>query len=461
MKNILKLSLAAAIVIGVNLEASEAELKNEISILKAQIEDLKKNTDESIDELYERADANEFEATMNRIKWGGGIEISVNNYEGTTGSMSTPMGNIPGKSYSNSNKWTNKLKLTMEAKINDRTKFTGRLSMYKNWADSTPSSMLSDPNEGKTSNSGTSGLFVERAYVDYKINDTFIATIGRQPSSDGPGLSLKENTPRQATYPALLFDGNADGLVLTANAGNIKGALKNIKFRAAYGKGFQQDDSMSGFLANDNSVDDLDVAGAFAETSFDIANMGENLLVLSYVKATNFVGNSLNVDTPNNVNLGDFDLMGIYFENNKAFGTALSYFLSYGYSKGNSNGKTVNYGAMTGNQNVALVDGSSSAYHVGFRYDFAKILKFGYEFNHGGKNWFSFTQGSEDPMNKLATRGDVHDVYAIYQMDLNQYLRVGYTDIQYDYTGSGWHIGSAMPTDDEAKRAYLVYNVKF
>ena len=461
MNNLIKLSIVGAIMIGVNVQASEAELKSEISSLKAQLEKLQKSTDESIDELYDRADSNEFEATMNRIKWGGGIEIGVNNYEGTTGSMTTPMGSMPGTAYSNSNKWTNKLKLSMEAKINDRTKFTGRLSMYKNWADSTPSQMFSDPNEGKTSNSGTSGLFVERAYVDYKINNTFTATMGRQPSSDGPGLSLKQNTPRQATYPALLFNGNADGVILTANAGDVKGVFKGLKFRAAYGKGFQQDDAMSGFLANDNGVDDLDVAGAFAETSFDVQTMGENLLVLSYVKATNFVGNSLNVNTPNNVNLGDFDLMGIYFENNKAFGTALSYFISYGYSNGESNGKTVNYGPMTGNQNVGLVDGSASAYHVGFRYDFANAIKFGYEFNHGGKNWFSFTQGSEDPMNKLATRGDVHDIYALYQMDLNQYLRLGYTDIQYDYTGSGWHIGTPMPTNDEAKRAYLVYNVKF
>ncbi len=461
MKKILKISLAAAIMLGSTLQASETELKSEISALKAELSKLKKSTNESIDELYERADSNEFEATMNRIKWGGGVEIGVNNYEGTTGSMTTPMGNMPGTEYSNSNKWTNKLKLSMEAKINDSAKFTGRLSMYKNWADSTPSQMLSDPNEGKTSNSGTSGLFVERAYVDYKINDIFTTTVGRQPSSDGPGMSLKENTPRKATYPALLFNGNADGIILTANAGNVKGAFKELKFRGAYGKGFQQDNSMSGFLANDNGVDDLDVAGAFIETSLDIPAMGENLMVLSYVKAVDFVGNSLNVDTPNNVNLGDFDLMGIYFENNKAFGSALSYFISYGYSKGSSNGKTVNYGPMTSNQNVGLVDGSASAYHVGLRYDFAKAFKLGYEFNHGDENWFSFTQGSEDPMNKMATRGDVHDLYAIYQMDMNQYLRIGYTDIQYDYTGSGWHIGPAMPTDDEAKRAYLVYNVKF
>ena len=463
MNKIVKISLLASIMMGLgtNLCASQAELQNEVDALKAELAEMKKTTEKSIDELYDRADANEFEATMNRIKWGGSLETSVNNFEGTVGSIITPQGKMPGKTYSNSNKWTTKVKLSMEAKVNDRTKFTGRVSMYKNWADSTASRMLSDPSEGKTSNSGTSALFLERAYIDFKITDYLTATIGRQPSSNGPGMSLRENTPRQATYPAILFDGNSDGIILTAKAGDIKGAVKGLNFRAAYGKGFQQDDSMNGFLANDNGVDDLDVVGAFAEGSLDIPAMGENLIVLSYVKASNFVGNPKSIDTPNNVNVGDFDLAGIYFENNKAFGTNLNYFISYGYSNGSSNGKTVNYGPMTHNQSVGLVDGSGSAYHIGLRYDFDAGIKVGYEFNHGDENWFSFTQGSEDPLNKLATRGSVNDVYAIYQIDRNQFLRLGYTDIQYDYTGSGWHIGKPMPTDDEAKLAYLLYNVKF
>ena len=440
-------------------EQMDAALEK-IETLEKSLETFKKSTSEQLDELYDRADANEFEATMNRIKWGGGLEIRVNNFEGTTGSMHTPMGAMPGEEYSNSNKWMTKLKLSMEAKINDYTKFTGRLSMYKNWADSTPGMMsASDPVQGRTSNSN-SGLFVERAYVDYYLNKNFVATVGRQPSSDGPGWSLRENTPRQATYPALLFDGAADGIVLTNKTGDFS-AIKDVKLRVAYGKGFQKDDAMHGFLANDNKVDDLNVYGAFAEGRLNIPKMGENLLVLSYVKATDFVGSPLNVDAPNNVNLGDFDLAGIYFENNHAFGTGLNYFFSFGYSKGKSNGKTVNYGPLTGNQNVALVDGSGTAYQIGLRYDWHKSFKIGYEFNHGSKNWFSFTQGSEDPLNKLATRGDAHDLYVIYQIDLNQFIRLGYTDIQYDYTGSGWHFGTPMPTDDEAKRTYLLYNVKF
>ncbi len=149
MKKLLKMSLVGAIMIGLNAQASEAELQNEIAALKAQIDKMQKSTDTSIDELYDRADANEFEATMNRIKWGGGLEAEVNSFDGTQGSMTTPQGTIPGTDYNNANHWSTKLKLSMEAKINARTKFTGRLAMYKNWADSTASIFLGGVNEGK------------------------------------------------------------------------------------------------------------------------------------------------------------------------------------------------------------------------------------------------------------------------------------------------------------------------
>jgi len=87
--------------------------------------------------------------------------------------------------------------------------------------------------------------------------------------------------------------------------------------------------------------------------------------------------------------------------------------------------------------------------------------KLGLEFNHGSKYWYSFTNGSSDLLNKLATRGDVNDMYAIYQIDLNQFIRVGYTMIDYDYTGSGWHIGEPVKTADYVNRAYGVYNLRF
>ena len=422
------------------VEKQTAEIDNKIAKIES-------STDEEIEALNERADDNEFQASMNRIKWGGEFEVSSNNIEGKS----------QGVKYRDNNTWTTKLFLSMESKINDNTKFTGRLAMYKNWSDSSGVN-LTDSAEGRKP-VGSSELFVERAYVDYKVNNNIALTIGRQPSSDGPGMSLVNNTKRKSTYPALLFDGATDGIVATVKL-SPKSSMNPI-VRAAYGKGFQKGTNYSPYTVNQNDIDDLNVYGAFYEMNLPIKSMGDNLFVVSYVHATDFVGHSQHTTAPNNGNLGDMDLYGLYFENNKAFGTNLSYFISAGWNNPDSNGKTVNFGALTGNQNVSLIKDSGSAYHIGTRYDFSNGIKLGYEFNHGSKNWYSFTSGSSDLLNKLATRGDVNDIYAIYQIDLNQFIRLGYTMIDYDYTGSGWHIGEAIATDDYINRAYGVYNLRF
>ena len=145
-----KISLSAIIVASLALSAgaqtySQADMDKVLKRLDA-LEDQKATVDESIDELYERADENEFQATMNRIKWGAEFEVSDNFLDGKTGSM-TDMG-IKGTTYDNNNQWIMKLRLSMDAKINDKTKFTGRLSMYKNWSDSIGIN-LTDPAQGR------------------------------------------------------------------------------------------------------------------------------------------------------------------------------------------------------------------------------------------------------------------------------------------------------------------------
>jgi len=416
------------------LEVLEKKVKNQEVVV------------EEIDSLNERVDDNEFQASMNRIKWGAEFETTVDKVSGQ----------INNSKFNNSNEVSTKLRLSMESKVNDRTKFTGRLSMYKNWSDST-SNVLTDPAQGRKP-IGSSSIFVERAYVDYRVTDDLVVTVGRQPSSDGPGMSLIENTKRKSTYPALLFDGGADGIVLSYNVAKTN---YNPVIRGAYGKGYQENTEYSPLTINSTEIKDLNVYGLFYEMNIPYNKMGDNLLVISYVHATDFVGHPQYTDAPNNQNLGDMDLYGIYFENNKAFGTKFNYFISLGMNVPDSNGNTVNFGTLTNNQNVSLIKDNGYAFHAGARYDYSKEFKFGYEFNHGSKYWYSFTNGSTDLLNKLATRGNVNDIYMMYQMDMNQFLRIGYTHIDYNYTGSAWHIGKPQETNDYINRVYLTYNLRF
>jgi len=422
----------------------------------AKIKDIQATNEEEIEALHERADENEFQATMNKIKWGAELELTNSFIDGKTGSV--PAMAAAGEKYSNNNQWTTRLRLSMDANIADNLKFTGRLSMYKNWSDSSNQG-LTDPAQGRKPD-GDSGLYVERAYVDYSPNDIFTVTLGRQPSSDGPGMTLIENTKRKSTYPSLLFDGAADGAVVSAKLAS-NSSMKPV-VRAAYGKGFQKEDNYSPYTATTTQVDDLNVYGAFYEMSLPFESMGDNLIVLSYVMGTDFVGHPLQQNnTSNNPNLGDMELMGAYFENNKAFGSNFNYFMSAGWSMPDSNGKTATIDPGTGPMAMGLINEDGYAYHLGARYDFDIGVKIGYEFNHGSEHWFSFTNGSSDLLNKLSTRGDVHDIYGIYQIDMYQFVKLGYTDINYDFTGSGWHIGTPMKTNDYIRRAYGAYNLRF
>jgi hypothetical protein len=467
------------------LDRLEKALSSQQADTTAKFDEIQASTDEAIDELHGRADENEFQATMNRIKWGAELEVSDNFISGKTGSMSDVPG-ATGDRYSYANQWTTKLRLNMDATINEKTKFTGRLSMYKNWADSISAAQgmtQVNPNTGMggtTTNvqttpdaaqgrkpAATSGIFVERAYVDYSPVDFFTITLGRQPSSDGPGMTLIENTQRKATYPSLLFDGAADGVVMSAKLD--KNSKMNPTIRAAYGKGFQKPLGYTPYDVNgqDYEIKDLNVYGAFFEMSVPAPKLGDNLVVLSYVRATDFVGHPLNVTAPNNENLGNMSLAGIYFENNKFLGSGLNYFASFGWSMPESNHKTVDF--QNGMGNLEMIDDNGWAMHLGARYDFDFGLKLGYEYNQGSQNWFSFTSGSSDPLNKLATRGRVNDMYAIYQIDMYQFLRMGYTMIDYDYGFSGYHVTSMnvngeyepYKTNDYINRFYFLYNLRF
>jgi len=447
--------LASSNLIAGNYSDKDVEkLLKRVEQLEKEVEQFKSTYEEDMDDLNERVDDNEFQASLNRIKWGGEFEATVGNYWGRQGSMSTTQGNILGESFNNHNKWDLKLRLNLESKINDRTKFTGRLSMYKSWASQRSVNMMGDSAAGRIY--GGSSMFVERAYIDYKLTNNLIVTIGRQPSNDGPGMNLKNNTPRKATYPSILFNGNADGVVLSYK---LPKSVPNGAIRLAYGKGFQWSDGEYGYLANQNELKDLNVYGLFLETSLPFSKMGNNLMVLSGVMGRDFVGDPTGNDAKNNINLGNFRHYGLYFENNKAFNTNLNYFVSLAMSDPDSNNKSYNYNGYP----MMLLNKRGYAYHIGTRYDFNNF-KVGYEFNHGSKYWFSYTSGSYDPLNKIATRGSVNDFYLMYQIDMNQFLRAGYTDIDYKYTSSGWHMtvyGEPMPTDDYTKLLYLNYNVKY
>jgi hypothetical protein len=107
------------------------------------------------------------------------------------------------------------------------------------------------------------------------------------------------------------------------------------------------------------------------------------------------------------------------------------------------------------------------AVYAGLRYElpiaFLNRPKIGFEYNEGSRYWFSYTPGSSEIYNRLATRGEAYDAYYIQPFNDYLFLRTGYTKIKYKWTGSGMPIGTPREYDEkpEFHNFYILLDARF
>ena len=426
-----------------------------------------------VNNIYDSLDEVETKTLRDRINFGGELRTRMDNYRYkhiTTMDMTTGAMAYYDKDGHDDNNWTNRFRLNMDAEISKTMAFHGRLAVYKNWGDSDETTIPMYNDFNRVHRPGTSTVKLDRAYIDWVPEGSPVPigiTIGRHPSTEGPPYELKEDRPRQSTYPALLFDVEMDGVVATVGLERYIG-LKNSGWRFAYGKGYHTDydntDSFSFF--DDNEAGDTTMFATFLES--EIPGLNNSLLVLSYANMMDlpysFIGPT---GSPENENLGDVDLYGIHLQANNLMETGLDVFLSWAYNRSDPNGKSV----MTpmGGMGLLSSDGqdhkSGSAIYAGVRYtvpwDQLNNPKIGFEYNHGSKYWMAMTSGTAELYNKLATRGDAYELYYIQPVSKNLFFRAGYTHIDYDYTLSGWHIGHPGSSNAELDNYYLLMDCSF
>ncbi|EAK5164342.1 outer membrane tyrosine kinase [Campylobacter jejuni] len=437
------------------IQAELAEIRKEREAQAKQNEAVKAE----LADLNDRADETEFQAALSKVKFG--LEFST--------AVSNTNYKVSGQDYSANNKWMNELHLNMNADINDKTKFYGRLSMAKNWSQMGWSGSPLDLDAGRNTRSSGPVLYVDRAYLDYYITPEWIATIGRQPGTDGPGSNLRNNALRQSTYPALAINALGDAAVITYKPESLQD--HKVAIRAAYGKTYQWDEE-SGKVRDwmsDQKDSDANLYYAAVEGELPIEGMGDNLIIFNVAHMTDFAlpipGSMLLGDDDEVVNLGNLTLANIHFENYKAFGTNFNWFASLGYSNGSNN--EINPLLSIALQSKGYGNGKFNekdgyAVHVGGRYDFTKALKVGYEFFWGSRYWYTMSRPSiNDPLNIRMTRGTAHDFYVIYQLDRYQFLRLSYTNIQNIWGNRGLPFGGAKKDKARADNIMLMYNVKF
>ncbi|MFC1513296.1 DUF3373 family protein [Thermodesulfobacteriota bacterium] len=419
--------------------------------------------EKDMDNIYDTLDQVESKSLQDKVNFGAELRTRVDNFKVDN---HTFFSDNSTQDTSNDNSWSNRFRLNMDAKIQKNLLFTGRLSVYKNFADSDNNSMAGDSNSAHRP--GDSSVKLDRAYIDWipeGMPVPLALTFGRHPSSEGPPFEMKENRQRQSTYPGLLFDGEADGIVATVGLERYTG-LKNSGIRFAYGKAYQDDDNIDSYLNNASSYSDTNVFAAFFES--EIPGVKDSLMVLSALRATSMYADTTPLMPPGwgeQANLGDMELYGIHAQANKVADSNFDIFVSTGFNKANPNGQTVGGGTMGLLNNDGVTDHSGWAAYAGLRYTIqASNLnnpKIGFEFNHGSDYWFSFTSGSAELYNKLAVRGDVYDLYYIQPFNDNLFMRVGYTMADYDYALSGFHIGDFGESTERMHNGYLLLDARF
>lgn len=439
------------------IQAELAQIRKEREAQAKQNEAVKAE----LADLNDRADETEFQAALSKVKFG--LEFST--------AVSNTNYKVSGQDYSANNKWMNELHLNMNADINDKTKFYGRLSMAKNWSQMGWSGSPYDLDAGRNTRSSGPVLYVDRAYLDYYITPEWIATIGRQPGTDGPGSNLRNNALRQSTYPALAINALGDAAVITYKPESLQD--HKVAIRAAYGKTYQWDEENGKVRdwMSDQKDADANLYYAAVEGELPIEGMGDNLIIFNVAHMTDFalpIPGSMSLgDDDEVVNLGNLTLANIHFENYKAFGTNFNWFASLGYSNGSNNEinpllSTALQIQSKGYSNGKFNEEDGYAVHVGGRYDFTKALKVGYEFFWGSRYWYTMSRPSiNDPLNIRMTRGTAHDFYVIYQLDRYQFLRLSYTNIQNIWGNRGLPFGGAKKDKARADNIMLMYNVKF
>lgn len=391
--------------------------------------------------------------------------------------------------------YTTRLRLNLKAKVWDNVSFAGRLSMYKNWGDSTGvqvfDSWRSFTMDG-TSSGNTSGdwLRVERAYFDWKnINGSeFYLSIGRRPSTYGPPSHYRENELRGGTPSGHLVNFNFDGATLGYNLGELTGIEGQI-VRFCYGQGFEsqwgngemfgdivtKDTHLGGFnidAINDGTnflqftlfgakdVNDgfkgtmafpTQLAGIFAPTMYQDMQKFDNFNFVTRVQPSGVTG--------------DMYLGGIGFAREEA--NDIKWFASLGWTRAEPNGNAGMFGGMlsdavfeaelnsTGTEIIMVPKTSDDTdtkdgygIYVGIQIP-APYGKFGLEYNYGSEYWTPFTQAQDDPIgSKLATRGHVGEAYYIFDINPKMFIKLAGLYYDYEYTGSGTPVGAPQKIDD-------------
>jgi hypothetical protein len=388
--------------------------------------------------------------------------------------MLLPATAVAGYDADNSLMYTNRLRLSMEADVAQNVKFTGRLAMYKTWGDSTGVQVFNGQANSFSIDGNTVGvpnsdiLRVERAYFDWTnlFGTGLYLSIGRRPSAGGPPMHLRQGELRGGSPMGAIIDFQFDGITIGYHLN------ENSTLRLCYGRGYE-----SGFGNGDvlqqpaDRLKDADFAGinwdiyatddmllqATVARAFNLTDGFNGLIVLPNNPVTGqAIGAPLVMRFTPSANLGDMDIAGLLLQRHDG---PVDWFVNLDYVKSHPDNVTTPFGGLFSDPFDTPTSHSGSMWYVGGRYTFpGETTLVGLELNHGSRYWFNFTPAQDDIVApKTSTRGDVVEAYLIHKVAKRFLVKVGYIDYSYDYSGSGWHLGTPKKLDENPILGFPTY----
>lgn len=383
--------------------------------------------------------------------------------------------------YQNDILYTTRLRLNLRTELTEKVSFSGRLAMYKAWGDSSgvqvfngePTSINIDGTTVGVPNSDI--VRVDRAYFDWNSigGSGLYFSLGRRPSSGGPPTEIREGRLRAGTPLGHVVDYQFDGVTVGyAFKEKMPGAIWRFCYGLGYESGFGSGEQLRapadrlkdvhfGGVNMDLYSSDRVFVQATALRAWNVTDGFNSLVVMPADPVTGnpAPGPAVMRFTPSS-NLGDIDLAGLAVETTH---NRLKAFASLAGMKTHPQNITTPFGGLLSDPFSTPESQTAWSVYTGVRFDLPNgKTQIGGEFNRGSQYWFNFTHSADEILlSKLATRGNVYEAYLNQQFGKIAQLRISGIQYNYEYSGSGWHMGAPKKLDESPLLGFPTYGDVF
>ena len=357
-----------------------------------QLEGEQSSSSSNMDEMQSVLDSVERKSFTDMIDFTPEVRLRFDKMHYKVGSFESdhdPVNNTPNredidKDYSLAS--SVRFRLNMRANVLEEVSFHGRMVFQHSTQSNERLCILS---KDIKSSGSISGIDLDRAYFDYKINAKsdypFIVSFGILPTSGGTPMPYAEIRARQSVFPALVFDLDSYGMILTSELTHLFGQKSFLRAIAA--QAYTLNPNIYPYQCNRETIDNADIYGLYFDTHLTqdtLLSVGVN--VLHDLKAHPYLGPD--VTASNADNLGTMITFGLGIDVEKIAHSDLNMFLHSAISNPHGNGNEDDYGpastvvfTLSDYATGPMLTKNGYSIYTGFHYDITQSCMLGGEYN--------------------------------------------------------------------------------